>query len=212
MIAALDTTEVLARYEEAEAHGRAHVERVMKYCRVIARSIKDTDPIVADGLVEIDMEALELAAAYHDIARGKRSGGDHAEDGAKFAAEMLKGVIDESRLQVITSAIAEHNKPTRPTHIEGMILQDADKLDCLGAIGLLRVIEFHPAASLQEIIRELQNWNLEWAGMFWTEPGRRMAASRLDYMRKFIGSIYSELSEVEGGNANNSFNIRHGQV
>jgi uncharacterized protein len=91
-----------------------------------------------------NLPTIWAAVALHDIGqeRERRDGGDHALIGATLAAVLLKDTsFPQEYIPAVQQAIQEH-RMTRgiiPKTLEGRILYDADKLDCLGAIGIGRL-------------------------------------------------------------------------
>lgn len=115
------------------SHGFTHVQRVLTFCFVIGKK--------ENG----DLETLEAAALLHDIARGREDSGeveDHANEGALLAEQILKEIgFPQEKIQNVIHCIAAHrNKGSPPQTLEAKILQDADRLDALGAIDIARVI------------------------------------------------------------------------
>jgi len=115
------------------SHGFTHVQRVLTFCLVIGKKEKG------------DLETLEAAALLHDIARGKEDNGeidDHAKEGAKLAGQILKDIgFPQEKIEKVVHCIAVHrSKGEPPKTLEAKILQDADRLDALGAIDIARVI------------------------------------------------------------------------
>jgi uncharacterized protein len=91
-----------------------------------------------------DLAIIQGAVALHDIgqAREARRGGDHALIGAEMAAELLSGTLFPlEAIPAVQQAIREHRMTGGmiPATLEGRILYDADKVDCLGAIGIGRL-------------------------------------------------------------------------
>ena len=87
---------------------------------------------------------IQAAVALHDIgqAREARHGGDHALIGADMAGELLTGTrFPQESIPAVQQAIREHRMTGGliPRTLEGRILYDADKIDCLGAIGIGRL-------------------------------------------------------------------------
>ena len=117
---------------EDAAHDYDHLVRVM--------ALADTIAAREGG----DPPTIWAAVALHDIgqAREYRSGGDHAQIGAELAAELLAGtVFPQQSIPRVQQAIRDHRLTggNVPQSIEGRILYDADKIDCLGAIGIGRL-------------------------------------------------------------------------
>ncbi len=85
------------------------------------------------------LDWIETAALLHDI--GLASGGRkrHAEVGADLANDFLRerGLFEETAIHEITSAIRFHNSMGGDGQLLA-ILRDADTLDLLGAVGLMR--------------------------------------------------------------------------
>jgi len=92
-----------------------------------------------------DLETLEIAALLHDIGRPKEFETKwevcHAEYGAKLAGEFLQNLwIDQDKVDNVVYCISTHRfrKWNPPETLEAKILFDADKLDCIWAVGIGR--------------------------------------------------------------------------
>jgi len=117
-------------YDQADsAHDFDHILRVLHLVERIG---------VAEGA---DMEILRTAALLHDIGRAEeiRDGVCHAEIGAEKAREVL-AEWPPDKVEAVAHAIATHRfrNDAAPQTLEARILYDADKLDCIGAIGVAR--------------------------------------------------------------------------
>ncbi len=92
-----------------------------------------------------DSVIIELAALLHDIADWKFSGDEHAS--SRLAAEWLaaQGVAAETIAHVTaiidTLSFKSADQPRMAT-MEGQIVQDADRLDAIGAIGIARTFAY----------------------------------------------------------------------
>jgi uncharacterized protein len=91
-----------------------------------------------------DLPTIWAAVALHDLGqeRERRYGGDHALIGAALAEELLTGTpFPQQYIPAVQQAIREHRITggILPQTLEGRILYDADKLDCLGAVGIGRL-------------------------------------------------------------------------
>ena len=115
------------------SHGFDHVMRVYNLAVKIAEKEK------------ADIECVKAAALLHDIARTDELNGKkicHAEKGAEMAIPILKKFdFSDNQIKIITDAIKTHRykKQLTPNSLVGAILQDADRLDILGAVGIARV-------------------------------------------------------------------------
>ncbi len=124
-------------YVDEGGHGWDHVVRVHRAAMWMA------------GRVGADRNTVEAAALLHDIARGKEERGEctcHAKEGVKMARPILASAgfsIDE--VENISHCIAVHrfSKSLRAETLEARILQDADRLDALGAIAIARVFSYN---------------------------------------------------------------------
>jgi len=114
------------------AHDFEHVMRVYRN----AEKICNTE----NGNKKLILSAVLL----HDIIKIK-----NRKDSALKSAKLSKKILKENQfldneISIISDAIKEHSfsKNKIPTTIEGKIIQDADRLDAIGAIGLARVFSF----------------------------------------------------------------------
>ncbi|MBN2489024.1 MAG: HD domain-containing protein [Methanosarcinaceae archaeon] len=122
-------SEVLA--DEPSTHDISHIERVESMCLKIQK-YEGGNP-----------EVLQLAALLHDvgIVREHNEGGDHAEYSAEIAREFLSMAgADGKLIDSVASCILTHrfSRNQKAGSIEAQILQDADRIDSLGAIGIFR--------------------------------------------------------------------------
>lgn len=91
-----------------------------------------------------NLPTIQAAVVFHDIGqeRERKAGGDHALISAEMAAELLHtSQFPQELIPAVQQAIREHRMTGkhRPETLEGQILYDADKIDCLGAIGIARL-------------------------------------------------------------------------
>jgi uncharacterized protein len=144
MTALLPTTEIINRTAdhvqavlsgEGSGHDWWHIERVWRIARRIGQ---------AEG---VDLPVVELAALLHDIADWKAHGGDSAA-GPKKASDWLNSLhveptIVERVCQIIGNMSFKGAKVAQPVlSPEGKVVQDADRLDAIGAIGIARAFAY----------------------------------------------------------------------
>jgi uncharacterized protein len=114
------------------AHDFEHVMRVYRNAERICKN--------ENGNKKLILSAVLL----HDIVKIKNQK-DSALKSAKQSEKILKeNYFLDDEIKIISNAIKEHSfsKGKIPSTTEGKILQDADRLDAIGAIGLARVFSF----------------------------------------------------------------------
>lgn len=120
---------------EGSGHDWWHVYRVWKNAVQIAKH------------EEVDLYVVELAALLHDIADWKFNDGNE-DIGPQLAREWLESLnVEETEISKVCQIIQEisfkgSGVVTKMTTIEGMIVQDADRLDAMGAIGIGRAFAY----------------------------------------------------------------------
>ena len=199
---------VKQQLENAESgHNWFHMERVYNNALLIAQ--EET----------CDLEVVQLAALLHDIADSKFHDGDETV-GPKTARAFLEleNVDEESINHVV--AIIENisfkggNFEKKFTSKELEIVQDADRLDAIGAIGIARTFNYggyknreiyHPeiAPNLNMSKEEYKNSTAPTINHFYekllllkdkmnTETGKKIAQQRHDFMITFLEQFYNE--------------------
>ena len=188
-------------------HDWFHIERVYKNALLIAEE------------EECDLTVVKLAALLHDIADSKFHGGDETV-GPKTARTFLESqnVSEDIILHVI--AIIENisfkggNFEKKFNSKELEIVQDADRLDALGAIGIARTFNYggfknrplynpNIQPNLNMSKEEYKNSESPTLNHFYekllllkdkmnTETGKKIAQKRHDFMVTFLSQFYSE--------------------
>uniref|UniRef100_A0A7C4QXB6 HD domain-containing protein n=1 Tax=Schlesneria paludicola TaxID=360056 RepID=A0A7C4QXB6_9PLAN len=120
---------------DSSGHDWWHVDRVRRTALVLAQ---------AEGA---DPRLCELAALLHDIADWKFHGGDVAAGPAAARSWLESQAVDPDTIQHVCDIIAGLSfrgagvATDMPT-LEGRCVQDADRLDAIGAIGIARAFAF----------------------------------------------------------------------
>ena len=178
------------------AHGWLHVDRVRRLAVTIARA-EGVDPWLA-----------ALAALIHDVGRTTPGpGSEHGRRSAELAAPTLAALplTDEEREDVLHAA-RWHNSGRDDTSLL-CVLRDADMLDGIGAIGLMRALMSKymlPPYDPEVLFDELRHWppryvadqlHMQIKFMDWmnTETGRGMARERYEFMWAFIRQVRREV-------------------
>jgi uncharacterized protein len=116
-------------------HDWWHIDRVRRLALAIGEQ-EGADPLV-----------VELAALLHDIADWKFHGGDE-KLGPRRAAEWLASLaVDRATIDHVAQIVADISFKgagvKTPMHsLEGQVVQDADRLDAIGAVGIARAIAY----------------------------------------------------------------------
>ncbi|WEK71753.1 MAG: HD domain-containing protein [Candidatus Chryseobacterium colombiense] len=199
---------VKEKLEGAEAgHDWFHIERVWKLSKKIAEK------------EECNVEVVELSALLHDIADPKFHNGDETL-ALKISREFLESQnasedIIEQVLFVIKN-ISFKNRGEAPENlpIELKIVQDADRIDAIGAIGIGRTFNFggfknnpmydpNIKPSLNMSKEEYKKSNGTTINHFYekllllkdlmnTSEGKKIAQERHDFMLSFLDQFYKE--------------------
>lgn len=188
-------------------HDWFHIERVYKNALLIAKD------------KSCDLTVVELGALLHDIADSKFHGGDETV-GPKTARKFLEqqNVAEEIIVHVIN--IIENisykggNFERKFSSKELDIVQDADRLDALGAIGIARAFNYGGFKNRTlydpEIIPNLTMSKEEYknsvsptlnhfyekllllSAKMNTESGKKLATQRHEFMEGFLAQFYAE--------------------
>lgn len=199
---------VKEKLEGAEAgHDWFHIERVWKLSKKIAQN------------ETCNLEVIELAALLHDIADPKFHNGDE-ELALKISREFLESqnadapIIDQVLFIIKNISFKNRNEIAENPPIELQIVQDADRLDAIGAIGIARTFNFggfknnlmyHPEIEpkLNQTKEEYKKSNGTTINHFYekllllkdllnTETGKKLAEDRHNFMLSFLKQFYHE--------------------
>lgn len=188
-------------------HDWFHIERVYKNSMLISEGEK------------VDKIVVALGALLHDIADSKFHNGDDTV-GPKKAREFLKTQnvgeeIIEHVVKIIESvSFSGGNKTQEFTSLELEVVQDADRLDALGAIGIARTFNYggfknrklydpEITPKLNMSPSEYKASNAPTINHFYekllllkdkmnTETGRKIAIERHQFMETFLDHFYAE--------------------
>lgn len=125
--------EVKNSFANDPAHDFEHIMRVYKNAEKLAKKENANTKLVL------------CAALLHDIVSfsksDKRSKKSSIESAIKATKILKKYNFSKTEIKIVSDAIREHSfsQNKTPKTLEGKILQDADRLDAIGAIGIARV-------------------------------------------------------------------------
>lgn len=121
--------------EDATGHDWYHIQRVVNMARYIQSK---------EGG---DVEIVTLSALLHDISDHKFNGGQ-LDEGGKVAYALLSKLHYPEDRALHVKYIVDHvsfkgaNTTAQMNSLEGQIVQDADRLDAIGAIGVGRTFAY----------------------------------------------------------------------
>lgn len=199
---------VKEKLENTESgHDWFHIERVYKNSLLIAQN------------EECDLTVVKLGALLHDIADSKFHDGDETV-GPRTARAFLESENISEEIIVHVINIIENisfkggNFEKKFNSKELEIVQDADRLDALGAIGIARTFNYggfknrvlynpNIAPNLNMSKEEYKNSDAPTLNHFYekllllkdkmnTETGKKIALERHKYMENFLSQFYAE--------------------
>ena len=167
----------------ADGHGFDHTFRVYKN----AMRIADTE--------QCDRQIVALAALLHDADDYKLFDTADNANARRFLKE--HGVAREQTERIIAainSVSFSKNRDRKPETIEGQIVQDADRLDAIGAVGIARTFAYggRHGRNLESSIAHFHEKLLLLKDMLNTEMAREIAAERHDFMLQFLKHWHEE--------------------
>lgn len=207
----INKTIIFVKQELANAEGGHdwfHIERVYRNALLIAK----TEPV--------NLEVVQLAALLHDIADSKFHNGDETVGPNKARAFLLKQNVATENIEHVASIISNmsfskslgNDKLFHSKELE--VVQDADRLDAMGAIGIARAFNYggfkNRALYNPEIKPNLNLTKAEYKkaeaptiNHFYekllllkdnmnTKTGRQLAEKRHQFMLTYLDEFYQE--------------------
>ena len=192
------------------AHDAAHLERVLANARLILR-------LEAEPSTQPDEFVIFAACWLHDVVqlpKGTGRPGESARQSADFARHYLCELgIPDHRAAHVADAVRTHSYSggEKPASNEAGIVQDADRLDALGAVGTARLFSvagtlesalYHPddplaeSRPLEDAIYALDHIPaklLKLPDQMNTAAGRSIARERADYIVEYRDQFLREI-------------------
>jgi uncharacterized protein len=205
----IEQTKVYVRNElgeDATGHDWFHVDRVRRNALHICKEEKAGDPFI-----------IEMAALLHDISDEKLN--ESSEKGEEKLETFLQTIPltdhDKTHIKQIIATISfKGGQHTTLATIEAKIVQDADRLDAIGAIGIARAFAYggkkgqaiyNPSIKVRKemtveeyrkgkstSIHHFYEKLLNLKDLLNTETARKMAESRQQMMVTFLEQFYQE--------------------
>ena len=191
---------------ESSGHDWWHTYRVWKLAKNISKS------------ENVNIEIVELGALLHDIADYKLNDGDE-KIGGKVTREWLKNLnankdLINSVVHIVDNVSFIGGGKNKIKSLEGQIVQDADRLDAVGAIGIARCFAYggnkgreiynpNIRPKLNMTKEEYKNNRGSSINHFYekllllkdlmnTDTGRKIAVKRHQFMKRYLNEFFTE--------------------
>ena len=169
-------------------HDLQHTLRVYNNALAIAKTEPDADLFI-----------VSIAALLHDVDDYKLFNTTDYRNARTFLKE--NEIPEQQEQQIITtidSVSFSKNRDRKPLTVEGQIVQDADRLDALGAVGIARTFAYGGEHSrpMEETVRHFHEKLLLLKDMMNTDAAKTMAQNRHIYMKNYLKELNQEISEL----------------
>jgi uncharacterized protein len=175
---------------EKGSHDFNHTERVYNHAIAISKGLN------------VDLDVVKASALLHDIVKHKEKKGevkDHATQGAIEARKILENMnFPKEKIDIVCKCILLHNKkPDFSETKEIRILQEADGLEAVGAIGIARDFSYigeenvwnnsSPKNPINELIRNSNS------GYFTFPIAKKLAEEKIKITKLFCNQFIKEI-------------------
>ena len=175
--------------DDAGGHGADHTMRVFRNAMMIAQ--------LEPGC---DRTLVMMGALLHDADDHKLF---HTVNNANARAFLNMQHLSEDQIdeicRIINSVSFSQNQGKVPETLEAKIVQDADRLDAIGAIGVARTFAFggEHGRSVSQSVQHFYDKLLRLKDMMNTDTARRIAEERHAFLEAFLDELYEETGEIE---------------
>ena len=177
---------------DASGHDFDHTLRVYRMATTIAKE------------ENAHLEIVQLAALLHDVDDRKLSPQTY-ENKDNAVAFLRENDVEDQKVHLIVEIISQISFSAgngAPRTLEGKCVQDADRLDAIGAIGIGRAFAFGGSRDRQihdpegkdktTTIQHFYDKLLLLKDRMNTTAGKRLAQHRHDFMQEFLDEFYCE--------------------
>lgn len=181
-------------HSQGAGHGWDHIQRVYTTA---------TDIQSVEGG---ELWTIELAALLHDVGDAKFH--DGKERSGEISRDLLKRYnVSKEQTEPIVHIVENLSFRKRDTALplttEGQIVQDADRLDALGAVGIVRTIEYgqYRSQPFYDVANPLGKSGVihfheklfRIPDLLNTQTAKAIAVERIEFMRSFLFQYFSEI-------------------
>ena len=168
----------------SDGHDANHTLRVYNNVQLLLKSYPEADCFIS-----------LLSALLHDVDDHKLFKTENNFNARTFLKEkgLSRELIDEI-CEVINSVSFSKNKGKTPRTLEGQIVQDADRLDAIGAIGIARTFAYGGKVGrpLSDSVQHFYDKLLLLKDELNTDAAKEIAQKRHKYMLDFLEEYYLE--------------------
>ncbi|EFR30717.1 HD domain-containing protein [Eremococcus coleocola] len=215
------TNQTIIDYVKAElsqdktGHAWDHIERVVANCRQLLAKLNKV----------VDEEIVITAAYVHDCLDDKLFNNPEEKE-VQLKHHLLNNGLSTDQVVTIIDIIKNQSFSANLTSrqalsLEGQVLQDADRLDALGAIGIARTFYYagakgNPLYNQSSVrtqldkaaYRQAENSSinhfyeklLKLENLMNTEVGKNEAHKRTVFMQEFLSNFYQEIGQAPSDN------------
>ncbi len=168
----------------SDGHDALHTLRVYKNMKLIAQSYPEADIFI-----------MSLSALLHDADDHKLF---KTENNANARFFLAKNDVPEESIEqiceIINGVSFSKNRGKTPETLEGKIVQDADRLDAIGARGIARTFAYggKVGRSLDDSVQHFYDKLLLLKDEMNTDAAKEIAKARHEYMEGFLKEYYEE--------------------
>jgi len=182
--------------KESTGHDYFHSHRVMKNAVQIAK----------DLAVNLDM--IKVCSLTHDLI-DKKVTNDIELSKKKLRDVLIKANFSDKEIMDVFLIIENisFSKGSIPDSLEGKIVQDADRLDALGAIGISRTfayggsmnrVIYNPGSSdNSDSIFHFYDKLFKLRDLMNTDKAKQIALKRIEFMELFLTNFYQEWDGID---------------
>ncbi|MUV39821.1 uncharacterized protein JNUCC1_03705 [Lentibacillus sp. JNUCC-1] len=176
---------------DATGHDYHHMKRVALMAKKIAQE------------EQADVFMCEAAGWLHDVGDHKlfKRPAEIKEDMQKLLKNIELQTFSIDHINSIIQSVSYTSGKRIPATLEGKIVQDADRLDALGAVGIARTFAYggfkhQPIFSDDETertsMRHFYDKLFKLSDMMHTQSARELAKERHQFMEQFVEHFYKE--------------------
>ena len=193
---------------EGSGHDWWHIKRVY-----------DLSLTITKHYAKVDLFVVQLGALLHDIGDHKFHNGDHTVGPRMVTDWLIQNGVAQEIIEKVVAIVKEISYKgaeveTPMSSLEGEIVQDADRLDAIGAIGIARTFayggnknrEMHNPEVAPENHTDFETYKkttgptinhfyeklLLLKDRMNTEYGKKLAQKRHEYMEGFLTEFFAE--------------------